>query len=321
MRIGIVGAGLSGLMAAHYLSALGHELVIVDKGRSVGGRLATRRVANGLADHGAQFFTVRSPTFQQHVDRWVEQNLAYIWTRGWSEPEDGHPRYAVRGGMNQLAKALAAPLESMIHLNWEIARIAADGSGWQMSKADGATLDVEGLLLTAPVPQSMTLLKAGNVELHEEDVAALSRIKYAPCLCLLVHLDGPSSLPAHGARQTPDALVTWSADNKVKGISPKEHVLTLHIKPEYSRTHYNDTDQDILTMLEPDVKSLAGPGREILDIQVKRWRYSLPTVIHPEPFLRAVDVAAPLVFAGDAFGGSRVEGAALSGLAAGTALG
>ena len=105
---------MSGLMAANVLLDRGHTVQVIDKGRSVGGRLATRRIgASGLADHGAQFFTVRTAALQGYVDRWRAQSLVYVWGTGWSDGSlkrtagDGHPRYAVRGGMNKLAKRLA----------------------------------------------------------------------------------------------------------------------------------------------------------------------------------------------------------------------
>ncbi|MEZ4673324.1 MAG: hypothetical protein R2932_03665 [Caldilineaceae bacterium] len=53
--------------------------------------------------------------------------------------------------------------------------------------------------------------------------------------------------------------------------------------------------------------------------QLKRWRYALPTVIHPERYLLAQG-RPPLLFGGDAFGHPRVEGAKLSGLAMGNQL-
>ena len=109
----IVGAGLSGLMAANSLRGSGLHVMLVDKGRSVGGRLATRRIGPGKADHGAQFFTVRSPKFKSWVDEWLATELVYKWSMGWSDASldadinavsDGYPRYAVHGGMNALAK-------------------------------------------------------------------------------------------------------------------------------------------------------------------------------------------------------------------------
>ena len=59
----VVGAGISGLLAAQELTAAGWRVVVLDKGRGVGGRMATRRVGDGTFDHGAQFFTVRGERF------------------------------------------------------------------------------------------------------------------------------------------------------------------------------------------------------------------------------------------------------------------
>ena len=58
-RVGIVGAGMTGLTAAAELQKEGIEVFLLDKGKSVGGRMATRRVGDGKADHGAQFFEIR----------------------------------------------------------------------------------------------------------------------------------------------------------------------------------------------------------------------------------------------------------------------
>ena len=78
MRVAIVGAGLAGLMAGRTLAEAGHEVVLLDKGRSPGGRLATRRIGAATLDHGAQFFTVRSEAFAARVDRWEADGLVRV---------------------------------------------------------------------------------------------------------------------------------------------------------------------------------------------------------------------------------------------------
>jgi len=110
MRVAIVGAGLSGLVAARRL-ADDHEVVLLDKGRSVGGRLATRRIGDAVLDHGAQFFTVRGDDFHAQVDDWLARDLVHVWCQGFGEG-DGYPRYVGSAGMNSLAKDLAVGLDT-----------------------------------------------------------------------------------------------------------------------------------------------------------------------------------------------------------------
>src|SRR3712207_8230959 len=68
----MVGAGISGLVAACELSDAGWRVVVLDEGSGVGGRMATRRLGDGTFDHGAQFFTVQSGRFGRVVAGWLE---------------------------------------------------------------------------------------------------------------------------------------------------------------------------------------------------------------------------------------------------------
>jgi len=56
-------------------------------------------------------------------------------------------------------------------------------------------------------------------------------------------------------------------------------------------------------------------GSEVAQWQLHRWRYSQPGAACAEPFLYTAE-PRPLAFAGDGFGGPRIEGAFLSGMAA-----
>ena len=78
MRVVVIGAGLAGLMAAQQLHNNGHSVVVLDKGKSPGGRLATRRIGDATLDHGAQFFTVREPEFEHVVQQWVQAGVVRV---------------------------------------------------------------------------------------------------------------------------------------------------------------------------------------------------------------------------------------------------
>jgi renalase len=316
----VVGAGLAGLVAANKVQQGGKTVTVVDKGRSTGGRLATRRIGNGIADHGAQFFTARTDVFQQQIDQWVKDDLVYIWGYGWSDGSlkrtmaDGHPRYVAKGGMNRLAKALTEPLAS-VHLDTRIADVIRSGNIWQITTSEGATFEGRVLIMTPPVPQSLDLVN--DVPLSDTEMQELKRIEYAPCLCGLFVVDGTVDLPEPGARQNFDDTVYWMADNKAKGISD-ERIITMHVEGRYSRAHYDDPDEQTLAFLQTELQKFLGAGAVIKEAQLKKWRYSLPITTYPRDILQAAGL--PLIFAGDAFGGrGRVEGAFMSGAAAGDA--
>lgn len=326
----IVGAGICGLTAAANLVKAGLRVTLLDKGRVAGGRLATRRVGLGRADHGAQFFTARSDRFAALVETWRQNNLIFRWSTGWSDgsllntaANDGHARYAVHGGMNSLAQFLVGQLAQQgvqVETGVQATAAAPSENGWQMQDDSGRIWRSHSLVLTAPVPQSLALLAAAGVTLPSDQQAALQAIAYAPCLCALCWAEGTVWLPAPGAVQRPQADIAWIADNQRKGISPYAPIFTLHASPAWSAAHFEDPDEALLeTFCTALSQWTAGGKLQNREVQIKRWRYALPTVLHPERCLR-VENLPPLYFGGDAFGSPRIEGAVLSGLAVADAL-
>ncbi|MEW5959965.1 MAG: FAD-dependent oxidoreductase [Chloroflexota bacterium] len=319
----VVGAGIAGLMAAHALRQQGRQILVVDEGRRVGGRLATRSIGPGRADHGAQFFTVRSAKFQSWVKQWVAEGLVYRWSTGWSDGSlapvtlNGHPRYAVYGGMNSLASHLARELDTQV--NVRLTSVKLTPHGWESQAEQGQVYTSQALVLTPPMPQTLALLDAGPTPLTPADRYALEQIDFAPCLVGLFWLDGSVHLPEPGAIQHPYAPISWIADNQRKGISPEATVVTVHAGSVYSYQMWNAPEAEVVAALQTGLQPYLALETSIIEAQLKHWRYALPTSLHPEPYLLAANLP-PLVFAGDAFGGSRVEGAALSGLAAAEAL-
>lgn len=191
----------------------------------------------------------------------------------------------------------------------------AQGFQWRVRTDAGATFTADALVLTAPVPQSLVLLETGGAEFPSEARASLEAIRYDPCIALMAQ-PKESRLPKPGGMHLSGDPITWIGDNRQKGISSCEAV-TLHAGAEFSRAQWDAEDPEIVSML---LAAAAGWITEpVSDVHIHRWRYARPTVLYPKPCL-ALTEPLPLVFAGDAFGAPRVEGAALSGLAAAEAV-
>jgi predicted NAD/FAD-dependent oxidoreductase len=303
----VVGAGLAGLQCARTLAAAGHDVVLVDKGRSPGGRMATRRLGDATVDHGAQYFTVRTPALQREVDGWLATGLVREWCRGFGDG-DGYPRFAVTGGMNALAKHLAAGLDVRCgHLAFAVRPAAGR---WSVVIDDGTDLTASALVITTPVPQALSLLVTSGVELPE----TLRTLDYDRTLSLLAVLDGPSAVPAPGGVQEADGTFAFVADNLAKGVSTAS-ALTLHARPALSEARW-DADRD---EVHAELLAAGAPwfgGSRVVASQVKRWRFATPRTTWAAPCWLHEGGPAPLVLAGDAFGGPRAEGALVSGAAA-----
>ncbi len=311
MRVVIVGAGICGLVAGRRLVDSDVDVVLVDKGRSVGGRLATRRIGDATVDHGAQFFTVRTPAFQHQVDDWVDRGLATVWSHGFTT-SDGHPRYVATSGMNSLAKDLATGLDVRCSTMAFGIRPGSDAvAPWQVVIDDGTVHDADAVIVTTPLPQAYALLADSGIAFAESLLTDYDRT-----IALLATLDRPAAIPPPGGVQSPTPDIGFVADNHAKGVSATP-AITVHASPSWSEAHWDD-DIDTLRSALIELADTWLGGAAVLEAQVKKWRFATPRTPWPDPCW--VAEGGSIVLAGDAFDGPRVEAAHNSGLAAAHAL-
>jgi len=305
---------MSGLCAAAAAQKAGRKVVVIDKGRGIGGRMATRRIGGATFDHGAQFVTARDSRFAALLEVARAAGAATEWCRGFSGNPDGHPRWRGTPGMTALARYLALGLE--VVQERQVTALRLSEGHWNAEMADGETWSASAVILTAPVPQSLVLLDKGCVTLSAEMMQRLSAIEYERCLGVMAVLDGPSGLAAPGGFAPESGPIAWIADNQLKGISA-EPAITLHATHEFSLAHWDKDREETARLLLDAAAPWLSAG--VKTSQVHGWRFSKPIQVDAQP-CAIISSAPPLILAGDSFCGSRVEGAALSGWAAAEAV-
>jgi predicted NAD/FAD-dependent oxidoreductase len=312
----IIGAGISGLLCATELRKAGKTVCVLDKGRGLGGRMATRRMAGARLDHGAQFFTVRDARLQAYADQWLSAGVIKEWYRHAPEDSkpDGYPRYCGILGMTDAPKFLAQDLD--VQTSEPVVELVRDLNQWIVRTQTGNNYIAKHLVITAPLPQALSLLDTAGLDYAGEQTDALRAVRYQRGLATLAILDGPSGLPAPGAMKLYDAPLAWIADNQQKGISPDVSAVTIHADAEFADAHWDSPDEVRgALMLEAAEQYFKA---KVVEYKCHRWGFTLPINPWAEPYFQ--NAGLQLTLAGDSFGGARVEGAALSGIEAAAAV-
>ncbi len=299
MKTVIIGAGMAGLSAARVLIQKGHDIVVLDKGRGVGGRMSTRTIEQAKADHGAQYFSVKSPEFQSFIEELATDNVI----KEWRLSQRDNVRYVGAKGMNTIPKKMAERLN--VKLNEKVVLIA----GNEVKTESGNSYGFDNLIVTIPIPQAIDLFRHSGLTISENDQMVLDSIEYDPCIAVMAVLKQPTEILSGGVILE-NQPVAWIADNFQKGITSIP-TATLHASAAYSKKCLEGDLQEVAREMLSSVSSYIQPDN-ILSSQVHRWRYSLASKRYEPPFYRLDN--PPIYLAGDGFGIGNVEGAFLSGL-------
>lgn len=308
----VVGAGMAGLTAARTLMDHGVAVTVLDKGRAVGGRMATKRHEGARYDHGAQRFRASSEEFARMVDDWRSHGVVRTWyeehrtVRGERQTLE---RLIGANGMRGIPEHMAVGVD--VRTGVTVRELNAN-SGTVTAVTDEERFTATAAIVTAPLPQLLDLVDlSGDAELE----SSCRAIRYNASLALLAQ---PRDTRAVGSgRLEPDSgAIAWLADNQHKGVSGVPAV-TVHSTPGFAAVHLESEPADWVPMLLSEAEELL--GSELTAPLGHRWRYAEPQTTLGSSYA-VLSGPTPIVLAGEAFVSARVEGAFLSGLAAGRAL-
>ena len=289
---------MAGLSAARILTQKEHEVTVLDKGRGVGGRMATRTIENAKADHGAQYFSVKTTEFQTLISELQSDNI----TAEWHLVQRENVRYIGAKGMNAILKRMASSLNVLV--NEKVILIENN----TVKTESGNIYPFDKLIITMPIPQVIDLFKSSKMGLSEKDKSVFGSIEYEPCIAVMAVLKEPTKIVSGGIILE-NQPVAWIADNFQKGITEIPTV-TIHASSAYSAKHFDDDLKEVEKDMLWSVNQYVNP-ENIVSLQTHRWRFSNATKRYDANFYQIENKA--IYLAGDGFGMGNVEGAFLSG--------
>ena len=299
MKIGVIGAGMAGGYLGSALGQLGHDVVVLEKSRGFGGRMATRRGEGVQFDHGAPFFTARTSLFKgllaEHassVEEWTPRVTTLSpggksYKRDWFEPH-----FISAPAMGGLAQSLLATSE--VQFEREVSAVVSGPERCLVQFKDGAVEPYDLVISTAPAPQTAAIM---NIELED--------VSYSACFVLLAI---PRESPKFDAAVVKNSLIEWLEFTASKPSRVSTPTLVAHASAEWTVKHFDAPRDDVKQLM---VSALAELGLEVeSDPSLHRWRYAQVLQPYHSPYWLSSQLK--LAACGDWGVGPGVESAVIS---------
>ena len=301
----IIGSGIAGLSAARAIHQKGHAVLVLDKGRRIGGRCATKRVDGFTFNHGAQFFTTKDESFTNIAKQASAQEAVTSWSFG-------HDRACYIGAptMRDFPQMLADGLR--VRQSVKITTIEKQDGLYRLIDDEAEDYYAHRLILTPPAPQSAALLETLSPLLANTAKMA----HYDPCWTVMVGLHSPCDGRALPLRDK--APIGWASaeDSRQPQMRP---AVTIQADPHTSLSLIDHDKDEVTPLLIEAFETATNQKLDIAMSAAHRWLYA--RVRQPAPADAAfIDHDNHLAIAGDWFGKARLETAFLAGQRAASAL-
>ena len=286
LRIGVVGGGISGIACASALHASGVDVVVFDRGKRLGGRMASRRIRDSglpydgrVVDLGASYFTASDPRFVEVVRDWIGRGLAREWTDKFavldpgSDPviKIGPMRFGAAGGLRSLVEDLAADLPNVLFPQ-EVSSVERSPTGVLIDD-----VEVDIAVLAMPDAQLRDLLAATDPAL-----GALTTPTWDPVLALVAAYETRTWGDLDGAFVNQSAVLSFIADDG-RRRGDDAPVLVAHSGSVLAARFLDDPARAIPLMLA-ELRSVMGLQVDPEWVEIKRWSLARPRKMLDGPF-------------------------------------
>ncbi|TYP95478.1 putative NAD/FAD-dependent oxidoreductase [Fodinibius salinus] len=328
MVIGIIGAGLSGLVAGKRLADAGHDVTMIEKNRSLGGRLATVELDDMVLDYGISHIHARGQNFQHFLDRLAEKGNVRKWVQEFSfydgtefhkvnPNSDSQVNYFGEKGNQTIAEGLSRWVDVMADKQAAgLTYLGPDTSkkrSWMINLTDTSVFECDAVLVATPAVEAYGIIQTvQNRTATRKIIRHIDEVRYDGCMALACTFD--EEVPDWNGIEGDNSAIQWTGNESSKRDEDSVAGLVIQSAPDFFRKFAQSDEERVEEALLEEASEIVGSW--ILQPQstyLHRWKYFQSQNPIDEYFMELEMDEAPLALIGDYLGGNSLEDAFISG--------
>lgn len=327
MVIGIIGASISGLIAGKRLADAGHDVTVIEKDRTIGGRLSTIELDGLHLDFGLTHFEANTQTFKSFLKNFESDGVVKKWTDEFGlydgaeiykvDPNsDPNPKYIGTDGIQTVAEKLGrwVDIQSKEKAGG-LTYIGPDRSkkrSWMINLTDISVFECDAVILATPAVEAYGVIQtAQNKTATRRIIRHIDEVQYDGTISLAVTFDHEA--PEWEGIKCEQSSIRWISNESSKQDTDKA-VLVIQSTNEFFRKHAQTDDEKVEQLLLEEASTIIDSWvRQSKSTYLHRWRYFEARNPIDEYFMELEMEEAPLALIGDYLGGNTVENAFVSG--------
>ncbi len=283
MRVGVIGAGISGITCAKYLAEYGADVTVFEKSDIIGGRCCTEVLEGYVFDTGATSVALRGKLIDEEVLSLSEADgvckiekgtFAHAYGKVFPGDKQANnvPRYCFKQGMGALVGFIGKGID--IRLNTDIIDVNKNSDKKYVIEDDV----FDYLVVATPIPEARRLLSSVG------DHRSFSNAKYRACLSLCYGIECDlSHLPYHALinldGRDPLSWVSIESNKTPERAPDGCSSIVVQVSPFYSFQKFSLSDDILLKDVWIMLKNLLDIDMDKYGVGlVRKWLWSQPEI-------------------------------------------
>ena len=306
----VLGSGVAGSTIANLLSKK-YSVKVLDKARGPGGRSSNKRFKKNLSfDHGVQYISPKSKSFNKFINELKKKKIVKIWEGNHLdftfEKKEISIKYIGKKGNNAISKFYLKSVNQ--EYNSQVTSINYNRYFWEIKLSNQNILQAKSIIFSCPFPQLKQIAK----KYLDKKILNL-KINMVPNITTMVAIKNQKNIPISSIKLN-DKILTWiSYENSKKRFNSSIALWTLQSSVNFAKksiNNYKKNNKAENILISKFIKITGLKKKDIVFKKTHGWKYSYSQL--KTPYKSYWDKKLRIGVCADWFIGPKVENAWLS---------